>query len=173
MKDERYPECPLVQWLVAMSIRAKIPQINQANKRMPEKRKGTEAVMWNGSILWLNSSRPFSWLSGASFWDATVSKDAKKQAAENFPFFESFGMKAFYSNAAYFQGQLTRWGKIKACIFPSSLCSTSLRCKRAVLANCIVPMWLCGIQIWGSAAKSNYDFKIAHYDNNQLCLVFK
>lgn len=118
MKDERYPECPLVQWLVAMSIRAKIPQINQANKRMPEKRKGTEAVMWNGSILWLNSSRPFSWLSGASFWDATVSKDAKKQAAENFPFFESFGMKAFYSNAAYFQVNWPVEGKSKLAFFP-------------------------------------------------------
>ncbi|KAH8395954.1 hypothetical protein KR222_007083, partial [Zaprionus bogoriensis] len=31
-----------------------------------------------------------------------------------------------------------------------------LRCKRAVYAHCILPIWLYGIQIWGIAAKSNY-----------------
>lgn len=33
----------------------------------------------------------------------------------------------------------------------------SMRCKRAVYAHCIVPIWLYGIQIWGIAAKSNYN----------------
>ncbi|KAH8298561.1 hypothetical protein KR044_011690, partial [Drosophila immigrans] len=32
----------------------------------------------------------------------------------------------------------------------------TLRCKRAVYAHCVVPIWLYGIQIWGIAAKSNY-----------------
>ncbi|KAH8394060.1 hypothetical protein KR200_007932, partial [Drosophila serrata] len=31
-----------------------------------------------------------------------------------------------------------------------------LRCKRKVYVHCVMPIWLYGVQIWGIAAKSNY-----------------